>query len=71
MSGEGLWDPFYGMWLPTFVLAPVAVYLIYKATNDSSLLDTDWYDGRIRKFRKRVSKYIPAWMKFGKKKKKK
>lgn len=71
MSGEGLWEPFYGMWLPTFVLAPVAVYLIYKATNDSSLLDTDWYDGRIRKFRKRVSKYIPAWMKFGKKKKKK
>jgi lipopolysaccharide export system permease protein len=71
MSGEGIWEPFYGMWLPTFVLAPVAVYLMYKATNDSSLLDTDWYDGKIRKFRRRVSKYIPKWMKIGKKKKSK
>ena len=71
MSGEGIWEPLYGMWLPTFVLAPVAVYLMYKATNDSSLLDTDWYDGRIRKFRRKVSKYIPNWMKIGKKKKKK
>ncbi|MBE6203410.1 MAG: YjgP/YjgQ family permease [Rikenellaceae bacterium] len=71
MSGEGIWEPLYGMWLPTFVLAPVAVYLMYKATNDSSLLDTDWYDGKIRKFRRKVSKYIPNWMKIGKKKKKK
>lgn len=71
MSGEGLWAPFYGMWLPTFVLTPVAVYLMYKATNDSSLLDTDWYDVRIRKIRRKVSKYIPQWMKIGKKKKKK
>lgn len=71
MSGEGLWEPFYGMWLPTFVLAPVSIYLIYKATNDSSLLDTDWYDVKIRKFRKKVSKHIPTWMKIGKKKKKK
>ena len=69
MSGEGLWEPFYGMWLPTFVLTPVAVYLMYKATNDSSLLDTDWYDGKIRKFRRKISKHIPAWMKIGKKKK--
>lgn len=71
MSGEGLWTPFYGMWLPTFVLAPIAVYLMIKATNDSSLLDTDWYDGRIRKLRKRLSKILPKWMKRGKKSKSK
>ena len=67
MSGEGLWTAFYGMWLPTFVLTPVAIYLMYKATNDSSLLDTDWYDGRIRKLRKRLSKRLPKWMKRNKK----
>ena len=67
MSGEGLWSAFYGMWLPTFVLTPVAIYLMYKATNDSSLLDTDWYDGRIRKLRKRLSKRLPKWMKRNKK----
>ena len=70
MSGEGLWTPFYGMWLPTFVLTPIAIYLMIKATNDSSLLDTDWYDGRIRKLRKRVSKMLPKWMKRAKKSKK-
>ena len=71
MSAEGIWEPLYGMWLPTFVLTPIAIYLMYKATNDSSLLDTDWYDGKIRKLRRKVSKYIPKWMKIGKKKKKK
>ena len=67
MSGEGLWDPLYGMWLPTFILTPIAIYLMYKATNDSSLLDTDWYDGRVRKLRKKISKRLPKWMKRGKK----
>lgn len=67
MAKEGTWEAVYGMWLPIFVLTPVAVYLTYKATNDSSLLDTDWYDGRIRKFRRAVAKRIPAWMKIGKK----
>ena len=67
MAKEGTWEAVYGMWLPIFVLTPVAVYLTYKATNDSSLLDTDWYDVRIRKFRRAVAKRIPAWMKIGKK----
>jgi lipopolysaccharide export system permease protein len=71
MSGEGLWDPLYGMWLPTFILTPIAIYLMYKATNDSSLLDTDWYDGRVRKLRKKISKRLPKWMKRGKKSKSK
>lgn len=63
MAKEGTWEAVYGMWLPVFILTPVAVYLTYKATNDSSLLDMDWYDVRIRKFRKAVSKRLPAWMK--------
>ena len=67
MSGEGLWTAFYGMWLPTFVLTPIAIYLMRQATNDSSLLDTDWYDGRIRKLRKKMSKILPKWMKRKKK----
>jgi lipopolysaccharide export system permease protein len=50
------------MWLPVVVLTPVAIYLTYKATNDSSLLDMDWYDVRIRKFRRSVAKYMPSWM---------
>ncbi len=48
MAKEGTWEAVYGTWLSTFVLAPIAVYLTYKATNDSALLDTDWYSGRIK-----------------------
>ena len=50
MSSEGAWAALYGMWLPIAVLTPIAIYLTRQATNDSSLLDVDWYDGRIRKY---------------------
>ena len=45
------------MWLPIVILTPVAIYLTRKATNDTSLLDFDWYDVRIRRFIKRVKKW--------------
>ena len=48
---EGNWDAIYGMWLSTIVLTPIAIYLTYKATNDSALLDTDWYIGKIKRLR--------------------
>lgn len=54
LAKEGSWDAVYGMWLSTFILAPIAVYLTYKATNDSSLLDTDWYAGRIKVLREKL-----------------
>ena len=62
MSKEGTWDAFYGMWLPIFVLTPLSIYLTYKATNDTSLLDMDWYDVRIRKMRKAIMSRLPKWM---------
>ncbi len=48
LAKEGSWAAVYGMWLSTFILTPIAVYLTYKATNDSALLDTDWYAGKIK-----------------------
>lgn len=69
MTKEGTWDAIYGMWLPVFILTPVAIYLTYKATNDTSLLDMDWYDVRIRKMRRAISKRLPKWMKRGKRSK--
>lgn len=54
---EGNWDAFYGMWLSTFILTPVALYLTYKATNDSALLDTDWYQGRIKMLQEKLKPY--------------
>lgn len=43
LAKEGSWEAVYGMWLSAFILTPIAAYLTYKATNDTSLLDTDWY----------------------------
>jgi lipopolysaccharide export system permease protein len=32
---EGAWQPMYGMWLSTFVLVPIGIFLTYKALRDS------------------------------------
>ena len=58
MAKEGPWDALYGMWLPIPIFMLVAIYLTVKAKNDSSLLDTDWYDVRIRRFTKRIKKFF-------------
>ena len=59
---EGNWEAFYGMWLSSFILAPIAVYLTYKATNDSVLLDVDWYTGRIKYYKEKWGIHTPKWM---------
>ena len=55
LAKEGSWDAVYGMWLSTFILTPIAIYLTYKATNDSALLDTDWYAGKIKAVEERLA----------------
>jgi lipopolysaccharide export system permease protein len=35
--------PFMGMWLATFVLLPLGLFLTYKALNDSKLLTKEAY----------------------------
>lgn len=55
-------EAFYGMWLSSFILAPIAVYLTYKATNDSVLLDVDWYTGRIKYYKEKWGIHTPKWM---------
>ena len=59
MAKEGTWDSFTGMWISSFILTPIAIYLMIKATNDSSLLDTDWYDAQYKKIKKRLA---PVWL---------
>ena len=48
MAKEGTWSSLLGMWISSIVLFPLAVYLTNKATNDSALLDFDWYLGKYR-----------------------
>lgn len=59
---EGTWNSFFGMWISSLILAPVAVYLTYKATNDSALLDVDWYIGRYKHYKEKfVAKLPEKW----------
>jgi len=44
--------PFTGMWMATFILAPMGFFLMYKATHDSQLFNKEFYSRIRRIFRK-------------------
>ncbi len=52
LAKEGNITAFKGMWLSTFFLLPVGVFLVYKATHDSMIFDAETY----KSFFKRVFK---------------
>lgn len=56
---EGDWSSLMGMWISSIILTPIAIYLTYKATNDSSLLDTDWYYGRYKHYTELLKSRLP------------
>ncbi len=43
MVDSGKLSPFYGMWLSTIALLPIAIFLTYKAAKDAALFDNDAY----------------------------
>lgn len=43
MAKEGSITPASGMWAATFILLPVGLFLLYKATTDSALFDSEIY----------------------------
>ena len=59
LAKEGTWDSLLGMWISSIILAPIAVYLTYKATNDSALLDIDWYIGRYKHYKEVLLARMP------------
>ena len=42
--------PFEGMWLSNLVFFPISIFLLYKASKDSSLLDFSYYTQTINNF---------------------
>ncbi|RZM15244.1 MAG: LptF/LptG family permease, partial [Pedobacter sp.] len=50
---EGSMSPFAGMWLATFVLLPIGLFLTYKAMRDSTLFNKEFYGRIFRKFKAR------------------
>lgn len=43
MARDGNWEVWIGMWISTFVLAPVGAFLTYKSNKDSVVLNADAY----------------------------
>lgn len=59
LAKEGTWSSLLGMWISSIVLLPIAIYLIRQATNDSALLDIDWYIGRYKNFKDKMMEKLP------------
>lgn len=53
---ESVISPFFGMWLSTFILVPISIWLTYKAANDSVVLNIDTYFTWFRKTREKLGK---------------
>lgn len=50
MARDGVWEAWQGMWLSSAVLAPLGIFLTYKAVNDSVILNSDTYLNAIKNF---------------------
>ena len=48
---EDVMLPMYGMWLATFALLPIGMFLIYKAMHDSQLFNAEYYYRFLRRMR--------------------
>lgn len=49
MARDGVWSAWEGMWLSSAVLAPLGIFLTYKAAHDSVILNSDTYLNAIKK----------------------
>lgn len=50
MARDGIWQAWEGMWLSSAVLAPLGIFLTYKAVNDSVILNPDTYIDAVKHF---------------------
>lgn len=49
MSRDGRWPVYVGMWISTAILAPLGIFVTYKAMNDSTLFDKGAYMALLRR----------------------
>jgi len=53
---ESLLPPFAGMWISTFLLVPLSIWLTYKAANDSVIMNIETYFAWFKKLTRWVRK---------------
>lgn len=63
MAKAGTVSVWFGMWLSSMVLLPIGMFLTYKATTDSGLLNAEFYRNFLGKLVK--IKFINSWVNRG------
>jgi lipopolysaccharide export system permease protein len=61
---ELMWQPAAGMWLSSFILLPLGIFLSYKASTDSVIMNSDFYIETIKKiitFQKKFQRKVKAY----------
>lgn len=56
LSNSGVTSTFLGIWMSTFVLLPIGLFLIFKAMRDSQLFNNEFYFRVFRKMKIRFEK---------------
>lgn len=51
LAQEGSVPVWFGLWLSTFVLLPIAVFILNKARNDAAIFSKEFYDKIVRFFK--------------------
>jgi lipopolysaccharide export system permease protein len=57
---QGILTPMIGMWLSTFILIPIGIFLTYKAMHDSQLFNREFYHRFFRKVRSAIKRGEPS-----------
>ncbi len=62
---QAVLSPVAGMWMATYVLTPIGLFLTYKALNDSQLFNKEFYFRFSRNVRSLIARYR-SWRKANK-----
>ena len=54
MAREALWPCWAGMWLSSFVLLPIGIFLTYKAATDSALFNPEAWAKLLEPIKKKL-----------------
>ena len=54
---EDVLSAVWGMWLATYVLAPIGIFLVYKAMHDSQLFNKEFYYRAFRRIRPMLERF--------------
>lgn len=66
MAREALWPCWAGMWLSSFVILPVGIFLTWKAATDSALFNPDaWLRMANEAWAKMAPRVMPVYLRYG------